>query len=158
MDDIIYKPIGIIHTSYRDRQGTPRQAIGASKQHGIIEVFYNFYEGLDDLHEYSHLLVLFHMHMLESFQMKVFPSWTNKPRGVFSSVAPHRPNPIGVSVVNIDDIKENEIYISGVDMVDGSPVLDIKPYIPNLFPKENIKLGWYDGHIETMLNSHTGDK
>jgi len=158
MDSINYQPIGIIHTSFKERQGTPRQAIGATKQNAIIEVFQNFVEGLDDLCEYSHLIVVFHMHLIEGVQMKVFPSWAKKPRGVFSSVAPHRPNPIGVSVVKIDDLKGNEISISGVDMVDGTPVLDIKPYIPVLFPKENIDIGWYEGHIETMLSSCTGDK
>jgi tRNA (adenine37-N6)-methyltransferase len=158
MEDIIYKPIGVIHSSFRERNGTPRQAVGACDQRAIIEIFPKFIEGLDDLDGYSHLLILFHMHKIEDVQIKVHPPWTQKTRGIFSSLAPHRPNPIGISVVGLEKIEEDNIHITSIDMVNGSPVLDIKPYIPELFPHGGIKIGWYEGNVETMLNSSTGDK
>lgn len=158
MENVIYQPIGVLHTSFKERNGTPRQAIGGCDHRATIEVFSEFELGLDDLSPYSHLLILFHMHKIESVQMKVLPPWTKQTRGIFSSVAPHRPNPIGISVVFLEKIEGRVIHIANVDMVDGSPVLDIKPYIPALYPQENVKIGWYEGHIEAMLNSRSGDK
>jgi tRNA-Thr(GGU) m(6)t(6)A37 methyltransferase TsaA len=157
MKEIIYKPIGTLHTPFKERLGTPRQAVGSSAV-GTVEIFREFGEGLKDLDQYSHLLVMFHMHKIEAPQLLVQPPWSEQQRGVFSSVAPHRPNPIGISVVELVSVKYQTLTIRGVDMVDGTPVLDIKPYLPALFPRENVRLGWYEGHIEEMLNSFAGEK
>ena len=157
MQPVNYQPIGIIRTPFKERIGTPRQAVGASQYFGTIEIDAAFELGIQDLASYSHLLVLFHFHLIEGPQLLVQPSWSAERRGVFSSVAPHRPNPIGLSVVQLTSIEGCSLRIQGIDMVDGTPVIDIKPYLPPLFPREGVSLGWYDGHIETMLSSKAGE-
>ena len=158
MNPVKYKPIGVIHSPFKERIGIPRQAVGASEVTAKIEIFDDYLDGLTDLDGFSHIIVIFHLHLVQKGSLKASPPWDNKEHGVFATRSPHRPNPVGVSVVRLDSIERNILNISGVDMADGTPVLDIKPYIPDLNPNEDIRLGWLKGKVKGMNRSKSGDR
>ena len=158
MKAIKYKPIGIIRSPFKESIGIPRQAMGASDVKGQIEIFDEFSEGLKNLDGFSHIVVVFHMHLASKPSLKACPPWDDKEHGVFATYSPYRPNPIGVSVVRLESIEQNILHISGVDMADGTPVLDIKPYIPDLNPTDNIRIGWLTDKFEGMNKSKSGDR
>jgi tRNA-Thr(GGU) m(6)t(6)A37 methyltransferase TsaA len=158
MDTIEFRSIGVIHSPFKEFRGIPRQAVGAYENKGRIEVFDEFSEGLKDIEGFSHIVVLFHLHKVTAFSLKACPPWDGKEHGVFSTRSPYRPNPIGVSVVCLDRVDGNILHISGVDMADGSPVIDIKPYIPDLNPAKNVRIGWLEGKVDGMNKSRSGDR
>jgi len=153
-----YRPIGIIHSPFKENVGVPRQAVGASDINGTIEIFDEFSEGLKDLDGFSHIVVIFHLHMVKNPSLKSHPPWDGKEHGVFATRSPYRPNPIGVSVVGLESIDKNILHISGVDMADGSPVLDIKPHVPDLNPTKDIRIGWLTDKVDRMNKSKSGDR
>jgi tRNA-Thr(GGU) m(6)t(6)A37 methyltransferase TsaA len=158
VNPVIYKPIGVIHSPFKDRVGIPRQAVGAPEVSAKIEMFDEYIDGLSDLDGFSHIVVVFHMHLIGQSSLKASPPWDNKGHGVFSTRSPFRPNPIGISVVRLEGIDRNILNISCVDMANGTPVLDIKPYIPDLNPTEGIRLGWLNGKVKGMNRSKSGDR
>lgn len=158
MEAIKYKPIGIIRSIFKESIGIPRQAVGASNIKGQIEIFEQFTEGLKDLDGFSHIVVIFHMHLVKKSSLKACPPWDGKEHGVFATRSPYRPNPIGLSVVRLESIARNILHITGVDMADGTPVLDIKPHIPDLNPKNDIRIGWLTDKVEGMNKSKSGDR
>jgi tRNA-Thr(GGU) m(6)t(6)A37 methyltransferase TsaA len=116
-------------------------------------------EGLRDLDGFSHIVVVFHLHLVIQPSLVAHPPWDGKEHGVFATRSPYRPNPIGLSTVRLEHIEANTLHISGVDMIDGTPVLDIKPYIPNLNPVDDVKVGWLAGKkTEGMIKSRSGDR
>jgi len=158
VNSIKYSPIGVIHSPFKSPSGIPRQAAGASDVKAEIEIFDEYIDGLTDLEDFSHIIVIFHLHLVTKPTLKAHPPWDNKEHGVFATRSPHRPNPIGVSVVRLESINGSILKISGVDMADGTPVLDIKPYIPKLNPKKDIRIGWLEGKVEGMNKSKSGDR
>jgi len=158
MEAIKYKPIGIIRSPFKESTGVPRQAVGASDVKGQIQIFEQFTEGLKDLDGFSHIVVIFHMHLVEKSSLKACPSWDGKEHGVFATRSPYRPNPIGVSVVRLESIARNILRITGVDMADGTPILDIKPHIPDSNPTNNIRIGWLTDRVEGMNKSKSGGR
>lgn len=158
MESIVLDPIGVLHTPFREREGTPRQAAGAQVYTATLEVFEEYQEGLKDLEGFSHLVVLFHLHRIDQTDLTACPPWDDKPHGVFATCSPFRPNHIGVSVVRLEKREGRFLTIRGVDMLDGSPVVDIKPYIPDLYPTEEVRLGWMSGKVEGMTGSKTGGR
>jgi len=158
MDIIKYKPIGVIHSPFKGQGGIPRQAAGAPEVAAKIEIFDEYVEGLTDLDGFSHILVIFHLHLMQKGSLKACPPWDHKEHGVFATRSPYRPNPIGVSVCRLDSIERNILNISCVDMANGTPVLDIKPYIPDLNPTKQIRLGWLKGKVKGMNKSKSGDR
>jgi tRNA-Thr(GGU) m(6)t(6)A37 methyltransferase TsaA len=155
---VSYRPIGIVHSPFKENVGIPRQAVGASNIKGTIEIFEEFSEGLKDLDGFSHIVVIFHLHMVKAPSLKAHPPWNGREHGVFATRSPYRPNPIGVSVVCLESIDKNILHISGIDMADGSPVLDIKPHIPDLNPTEDVRIGWLTDKVEGMNKSKSGDR
>jgi tRNA-Thr(GGU) m(6)t(6)A37 methyltransferase TsaA len=159
MNSVTYEPIGIIHSPYKDLHGMPIQPIGAQGVKGKIELKKEYQEGLKDLEGFSHIILIYHLHLCNGHSLKVKPFLDTEKRGIFATRAPKRPNPIGLSVVRLEKIEENIIHISNVDIVDGTPLLDIKPYIPH-FDKtedEEIVIGWFeDKHHEA--NNKKSDK
>lgn len=131
-----FKPIGVIRTDFPEKRAVPRQPTVCPRLQGCIalsrDVFTNPEHSLDGLNEFSHLWIIYHFHRNESHaKAKVAPPRLGGERiGIFSTRSPHRPCPIGLSLVEIDRIDGSEIYFFGTDMVDGTPVLDVKPYIP----------------------------
>lgn len=154
---VTFRPIGKIRTRFTERAGTPRQSVGAETEEGSLEVFPVFQEGMRDLDGFSHLIITFLFNRIQGYRLTVEPPWSNAPRGIFATNSYERPNPIGISVVKVDRIDDGVIYFRGVDMLDETPVLDIRPYIPELFPKEKVKTGWIKPeHISRMTGSKSG--
>jgi tRNA (adenine37-N6)-methyltransferase len=148
MDEIIYKPIGIIHSPFKTPENVPIQHTGAKGERGTIEIYPEFAEGLADLEGFSHIMLLFHMHLVEYHKLKVIPFLDTVERGIFSTRAPVRPNPIGMTIVKLIKIENNLITVENIDMIDQTPLLDIKPCLPMIDDLQDIKLGWLSGKID----------
>jgi len=155
---IQYQPIGQIVSPFRDHVGVSRQAAGALDTGARIEVFERFAMGLKDLDGFSHIVVVFHFHLVTNPSLTARPPWDGRDHGVFATRSPYRPNPIGVSIVRLDGVEGRALQIAGVDMIDGTPVLDIKPYIPDLNPTGSVKVGWLADRTEGMIGSRSGDR
>jgi|LGOV01.1.fsa_nt_gb tRNA-Thr(GGU) m(6)t(6)A37 methyltransferase TsaA len=137
--------IGKIHSEFKTLNNMPIQPTGEKSLKGEIVINEEYAEGLKDLEEFSHLIIIYFFHEVKEHKLIVKPFMDDAKRGVFSTRAPVRPNPIGLSVVEIEKIKGNIIYIKNIDVLDQTPVLDIKPLVPDFdFPKGEIKVGWLE--------------
>lgn len=141
---IIYHPIGIIHSEHTVAEKTPIQPVYACGCKGRIEVFEKYISGLSDLDGFSHVYLIYHFHQAPLVQLKVKPFLQDVERGIFSTRAPGRPNPLGLSVVELIRIKDNILYVDGIDILDGTPLLDIKPYTAKFDLHDIRKNGWQD--------------
>jgi len=139
---IEYKPIGIVRTPFKELKGIPNQPSKSNGVNGIVEVHPQFQEGLKDLDGFSNIILLCHFHKITEFKLSVVPSEETELRGLFATRSPRRPNPIGFSVVQLNDVQENKIMVSDLDILDGTPVLDIKPYFREFDSSKEIKTGW----------------
>jgi len=139
------RPIGIVHSRFQDPSDLPPPAFAPprffERSTGEIEVFPAFTAGLDGLEGFSHILVIFHFHRAGESKLEVVPPGESKPRGVFATRSPHRPNPLGLSVLRLLGREGDRLRVSGVDLIDGTPVLDIKPYTSR-DRKTHIRTGW----------------
>jgi tRNA-Thr(GGU) m(6)t(6)A37 methyltransferase TsaA len=141
---ITYDPIGIIHSPFHTLEDMPIQPTSEASQPGVVEIFSQFAEGLADLAGFSHVYLIYHLHRVEHTKLIVTPFLDTKPRGLFSTRAPSRPNPIGLSLVRVDRIEDNRLHIVALDILDQTPLLDIKPYIPEFEPQQNVRIGWVE--------------
>jgi len=153
MGEIKYKPIGIIHSPFQQPKGTPIQPTAAKGVDGTVEVFPEYVEGLKDLDGFSHIILIYHFHLSKKFSLKVKPFMDNQIHGVFSTRAPSRPNPIGISIVRLIKIEKNILYIRDVDVIDGTPLLDIKPYVPEFDVRAVDKIGWLEKNVNKLPTS-----
>jgi len=153
MTSITYQPIGIIHSKFKEPKGTPIQPAAGKDIMAEVEVFPQYIEGLEDLGDFSHIMLLFHFHFSKGFSLKVKPYMDTNFHGVFATRAPSRPNSIGISVVRLIKIKENILHIKDVDIVDGTPLLDIKPYVTEFAATETIKTGWLNENVHKLDTS-----
>jgi tRNA (adenine37-N6)-methyltransferase len=146
MATIEFKSIGIINSPFKDLEGMPIQPIGARGIKGEIHVNLEYEDGLKDLEGFSHIILIYHLHLSKGHLLEVKPFLDTEKRGIFATRSPKRPNSIGLSVVKLDNIEGNIIHISDVDMVDGTPLLDIKPYIPHFdkHPNDELIIGWFE--------------
>jgi tRNA-Thr(GGU) m(6)t(6)A37 methyltransferase TsaA len=144
MNNITMKPIGIIHTEFTEKKGIPIQASFGVQHEGTIEIFLEFAEGLKDLEGFSHLHLLTHFNQHDSYDMIVTPYMDETPRGLYATRAPKRPNGIGLSLVELISVDENIIHFRGVDMLDNTPLLDIKPYYTKVDCRPTARCGWLD--------------
>jgi tRNA-Thr(GGU) m(6)t(6)A37 methyltransferase TsaA len=158
MDSVRYRPVGFVRSPFKTGEGTPRQAVGSEGARGTVEIDPEFAEGLADLEGFSHLVVLFHMHRVTECHLTAHPPWDDKPHGVFATCSPYRPNPMGVSVVELERVEGTVLHIRNLDMLDATPVLDVKPYVPDLFPREGVRVGWLTDRVRGMTRSRTGDR
>lgn len=142
--DVIYKPIGVIHSPFQRLEEMPIQPTSAASKPGTVEVFPDYVEGLKDLGGFSHIYLIYHFHQASQPRLIVTPFLDQEARGVFATRAPSRPNPIGLSLVNIIGMEKNLIHVSRVDVLDGTPLLDIKPYIPEFEDIRDVRLGWLE--------------
>jgi tRNA-Thr(GGU) m(6)t(6)A37 methyltransferase TsaA len=138
----VMKPIGVIHTPYTGKDQTPIQA-SRSQAIGCVEVFPEFAGGLQDLEGFSHIILLYAFHCSSGYSLQVKPFLDDQLRGLFATRHPCRPNPIGLSVVRLLARCKNILDIAGVDMLDGMPLLDIKPYVPEFDVRGDVRTGWY---------------
>ncbi len=142
---IEYHPIGIIRSPFEQVEGMPIQPAGASSIQGRVEVFPEYGEGLKDLDGFSHIFLLYHFHRVDGSELIVTPFMDSHPRGLFSTRAPRRPNPIGLSVVKLLRIAGTVLHVENVDILDGTPLLDIKPYVPQFDQYPADRIGWLKG-------------
>jgi len=144
------EPIGLIHTPFTDLEGMPIQPAGAAGVTGRVEVFDQYQAGLKDLDGFSHIVLLYIFHRSQGFTLQVVPFMDTELRGLFATRAPKRPNPIGLSIVQLDRVEGGTLHIRNVDMLDGTPLLDIKPYLPEFDAQEKVRTGWLERTGKTV--------
>jgi len=150
---ITYKPIGIIHSPFKEPKGTPIQPSAAKDIEGMVEVFPQYEKGLKDIKGFSHIILIYHFHLSKSYTLEVKPFMDDKLHGLFATRAPARPNPIGLSVVRLIRVEKNNLYIKDVDIVDGTPLLDIKPFVSEFSTEDIIRKGWLKENINNLDKS-----
>jgi len=138
--------IGIIHSPYKDRAEAPYQGY-KSEDISQIEVFREFEEGLQDIEGFSHIIVIYWFHKSEGYHLLVKTPWDDIPHGLFATRSPHRPCPLGLTVAELVAREENVLRVKGLDAIDGTPLLDIKPYIPAADERPVVKSGWLEGKL-----------
>ena len=144
MISIQYTPIGIIHTPFKDLKSMPIQPTSKASATGKVEIYPQYAEGLKDLDGFSHIILLYHLHAVQRTSLQVIPFLDDEPHGIFATRAPTRPNPIGLSVVRLTGIQGNILMIEDVDILDETPLLDIKPYVPEFDQPPDAKIGWLE--------------
>jgi tRNA-Thr(GGU) m(6)t(6)A37 methyltransferase TsaA len=145
-----YEPIGVIKTPYKEKKGTPIQPAGARDIRGRIELDPKLVDGLKDLDGFSHIILVYHFHMTDGYSLHVQPYMDKTKRGAFATRIPGRPNPIGISVVRLDMVEGATIHIRDVDMLDGTPLLDIKPYVPEFDSVPDAEIGWLTTRVQRV--------
>ena len=148
--EITYHPIGILHSPFSDLKEMPIQPTGGASSPGTAEVLPEFTSGLKDLEGFSHVILLYHLHKVRRVDLTVTPFLGSESRGVFATRAPTRPNPIGLSIVELVRIEGNCLYLGNIDILDGTPLLDIKPYVPEFDQPVDAKTGWIEGSCEKI--------
>ena len=141
-------PIGIIHSPYKERVDIPIQGIFKSDVEAWIELKQKYVDGLKDLDKFSHAIILYHFHRSQREKTQGRPFLEQNKHGIFAIRSPHRPNHIGLSIVKIKRIEANRLYFTEVDVLDQTPVLDIKPYVKYFDGRDDVKSGWLDKHFE----------
>jgi len=139
----IMRPIGMIHSPFTDKGKTPIQPTRSTAL-GTVEVYPEFVDGLQDIDGLSHIILLYVFHRSSGYSLKVKPYLDDQLHGLFATRYPERPNPIGLSIVRLLSRKGNSLSIEGVDVLDGTPLLDIKPFVPDFDIQTNHSTGWYD--------------
>ncbi len=142
MNNITYRPIGNIRTPFKKQAGMPIQPSGAQGVRGTIKIKKDYIGGLKDLEGFSHLVLIYHFHLSKEYDLIVTPFLDDQPRGVFATRAPRRPNSIGFSIVKLNAVEGDILEIENVDIVDGTPLLDIKPYVSAFDAQTEVKTGW----------------
>lgn len=144
MKTIAFRPIGVIHSPYKELEGMPIQPSGAKETVGEVHVLEEFAEGLADLDGFSHIYLFYHFHKNDGFKLKVTPFMDTVERGLFSTRAPRRPNMLGMSVVRLEGVEKTILKVRGVDVLDGTPLLDIKPYVAKFDAVPADRFGWLE--------------
>jgi len=147
MESFSLKPIGVLHTPFTEPKGTPIQPGRSGGARGTVEVYRDYVPGLTDLDRFSHITLLYLFHLSTGFKLMVTPYLDDQERGLFATRAPRRPNPIGLSVVKLEKIEGNILRITNVDMIDGTPLLDIKPYVREFDAAEEFRIGWLEDKV-----------
>jgi tRNA-Thr(GGU) m(6)t(6)A37 methyltransferase TsaA len=150
--------IGTIHTPFKEIADMPIQPSAAVGACAEIEVNREWSEGLKDLDGFSHIFVIYQFHRVSKKTLIVTPFLDSQPHGIFATRAPTRPNPIGLSVLTLTGITDNILRVENVDILDGTPILDIKPYIPAFDQPENVRTGWLQKNGETISTSRSDNR
>lgn len=140
-----FKPIGILMTPYTSKSGVPIQGVFDPQSEGKAEIFEEYETGLKDIEGFSHLILIYVFHLSQGYELVCRPYMEDKLHGVFAIRAPRRPNPIGFSVVRLRKREGNILHLAQVDMLDGTPILDIKPFVPRFDHRPDARVGWMDG-------------
>jgi tRNA-Thr(GGU) m(6)t(6)A37 methyltransferase TsaA len=158
IEPVTFRPIGVIRTPFTESEGMPIQATAAIGVAGRIDLDPDLVEGLEGLDGFSHLTLLYHLHLVSEPRLTVMPFLDNQPHGIFATRSPARPNPIGVSTVRLIAIAGSSLTIEDVDMVDGTPLLDIKPYVPAFDQRDGVRIGWFEGRLEALQQARADDR
>jgi tRNA (adenine37-N6)-methyltransferase len=141
--EITMHSIGIIHSPFNEKNQTPIQS-SRSQAIGLVELYPEFVDGLKDIENFSHIHLLYLFHESSGYTLQVKPFLDDQEHGIFTTRYPYRPNPIGLSTVRLVSRQGNELTIEGVDVLDGTPLLDIKPYVPDFDLRTDVRTGWYE--------------
>jgi len=155
--EILYQAIGYIRTPFQQVSEMPIQPCGAKGVQGIIELNPDYIAGLIDLDGFSHVILLYHFHKVKGYKLYVVPFMDDKPHGIFATRAPTRPNAIGISIVKLLRIEDDLIYFDGADMLDGTPLIDIKPFFPKYDNQQDVKFGWLEGKQDIDITQIKSD-
>ncbi|PIE57920.1 MAG: tRNA (N6-threonylcarbamoyladenosine(37)-N6)-methyltransferase TrmO [Desulfobulbus propionicus] len=156
--DLTLSPIGLIHSPIDSPKNAPIQPQGAANMQGTMEVYPDYTAGLADLEGFSHLYVLYHFHLAHRTELVVTPFMDTSKRGVFATRSPLRPNHIGISILQLLSIKENILHVQGIDIVDQTPLLDIKPYIHAFDAVEQSRSGWMQADKAQVAQKRSDDR
>lgn len=148
LNQIILRPIGVIHSPYKEVKEIPIQGRFKDDVEAWVELKDEYAKGLKDLDKFSHAILLFYFHKSNKENTEGKPFLEEDKHGIFAIRSPHRPNHIGLSIVKINYIQENKLYFTQVDMIDGTPLLDIKPYVKFFDNREDVISGWLDKHFK----------
>ena len=148
LEPVTFHPIGIVHSPYKEKVGTPIQASFDDETQGTIEIFAPYQEGLEGIEGFSHIYVLYVFDRAAEAKLKASPFLRDITVGVFAMRAPSRPNPIGLSILELKARERGLLRVVGLDILDKTPVLDIKPYVPKFDIREVTRLGWMEGAME----------
>ncbi len=140
--EFLIRPIGIIRTPFMEKEETPIQS-SRSRALGWVEVYADFADGLNDIEGFSHIILLYAFHCSSGYSLSVKPFLDDQPRGLFATRYPCRPNPIGLSVVRLLRRNENELVVKDIDVLNETPLIDIKPYVPDFDVRTEVHTGWY---------------
>ncbi len=141
---VLLNPIGIVHSPFKSRDNAPRQPRKGQGVEGIVEVFPEYEAGLRDLDGFSHLILICYFHLSSTYHLDVTPPGEKSSKGLFATRSPNRPNPLGLSTVRLKKIEGCNLHIMDLDIIDETPLLDIKPYFRSLDERDPVKSGWLE--------------
>jgi len=147
---IVFKQIGTVRSPFTESKGTPIQPGAGKGVKGTVELKQEYVKGLKDLDGFSHIMLICQLNLCKDYSLEVIPYMDNSLRGVFATRAPSRPNPIGISVTRLIKIENNILHIEDLDLIDGTPLLDIKPYVPEMDTRDEVRFGWLENRIQKM--------
>ncbi len=152
--------IGTIRTKFKEIEGMPIQPAGAKGIEGKLEIKDKFADGLKDLDGFSHIHIIYLLHKVEGYMLEVKPFMDNNTHGVFATRSPKRPNRIGMSVVKVKKVKGNTVYVENIDVLDETPLLDIKPYVPQLYEDtiDELRIGWFEKNHQKAKSQKSDDR
>lgn len=158
LDPIVYRPIGVVRSPFATLSGSPLQSVAARHARGRVELEPEYAPGLNDLDGFSHLHLITHLHLARPGGMEVVPFLDDRPRGVFATRSPRRPNAIGLSVVRLLAVEGSVLHVEELDLVDGTPVLDLKPFVPAFDNRETELIGWFSGKTDLVHEIRADDR
>jgi tRNA (adenine37-N6)-methyltransferase len=158
LNEVVLRPIGVIRTPFAEEAGMPVQAVAAAGIAGRIELEPDLVEGLADLDGFSHLILVYQLHRVVRPRLTVTPFLDDRPHGIFATRSPARPNPIGLSTVRLVGIDGATIAIEDVDMIDGTPLLDLKPYVPAFDDRPDARIGWFTDRLGPLAETRADDR
>lgn len=151
-------PIGVIRSEFKSKVGVPIQTASAPGLRATLEVFPAYAAGLRDVEAFEYLILLTHMHLVTEELLEVVPFLDTETHGVFATRAPSRPNRLGLSIVRLVSIDGTTLHFEGNDMIDGTPVLDIKPYVPAFDVRQTERIGWFTPRIDQLPGKRSDDR
>jgi tRNA (adenine37-N6)-methyltransferase len=156
--ECVFSYIGTIHSPHRSIVGMPIQSTGAAGLVGRADMRSDLVDGLKDLEGFSHLILIYHLHRVEGYSLEVIPFLDDVPHGIFATRSPKRPNAIGMSVVRLLSVQGSGFSFANPDMLDGTPLLDIKPYVATFDKVEPEREGWYTGRTGRSATVRSDDR
>ena len=151
-------PIGVIQTPFNDLKGMPIQPSGARQIEGTLLIHPEYEQGLRDLEGFSHIILLYQFHQSSGFDLLVTPFLDTQERGLFSTRAPRRPNSIGFSIVELTGRDKNRVFVKGIDVLNNTPLIDIKPYVPKFDVRKVRATGWLEKTQENATTLKSDDR
>ena len=155
---VIFSPVGTIHSPFRDIAGMPIQPNGARGICGSVVIFPQFGEGLRDLDGFERIILIYAFHRCSDHRLMVTPFLDSVPRGIFATRSPRRPNAIGISVVRLREVNGTTLFVEDVDVLDGTPLLDIKPYVPAFDAYAGSRCGWLEKVAGNAQTTRSDDR